>query len=205
MLLCPCGDVGLRTMQGERCRGGSCVFGGVGVAQHDLHTAARRLESCLHIGDLEYAVEYVDRVIEVVELLEERDDVDVGQLLGVREGVMRELVDRGDVARRLRERDDVAPGGIASVATLDETHGPQGGKNLPGHRLQLPFGPVLAQVFERTGVHEGMLANLHLHHAEAKRLHLPDEPLHRSVGLPGCSGLGKGALYHAQVRDELLG
>ena len=98
VFLCPLGDALLRGVQREHGRGRTGILGGVGVAQHDLHAAIGLGKALLHHGQREHLIEHVDAALEVLELLEQRDDVDYRHILGTGEGEPAELVDVADVA-----------------------------------------------------------------------------------------------------------
>ena len=99
VLVRPLRDGRLRGMQHERRRGGAGVLGGVGVAEHDLKAAARLLQAALDLGEADHLVERGHRVLQVLRLLEERDDVEHGDVRLVREGEVGELVDVSHVPR----------------------------------------------------------------------------------------------------------
>ena len=125
----------------------------------------------------------------------------------MREGDAVELVDVGDVLGALRERDDVAARHLGAVALLDGAQGAEGVEDLARHgveRTALAVAAVLLDVRERTAVHERVLAELHLHHVEAKRLRLPDERLDGAVGGAGGAAGNERALDDAQVGEELV-
>ena len=73
----------------------------------------------LSIVQADDLVERVHGVLQVGGLLEERDDVEHGDVRLVREGEMRELVDCRDVLGGARERDDVAARRVHAVLALD--------------------------------------------------------------------------------------
>ena len=205
MRLRPRRDARLRGVQRERRRGGAGVLRGVGVAEHDLHAAVRLREPRLHGGQLEHLVEHVHAALEVLKLLEERDHVERGHILRMREGKARELVDVGHVLGALGERDDVAVRHLLAIALLDGPDGAERVEHLARHGRELAVDAVLADVGQGALVHERVLAELHLHHVEAEGLHLPDERLHGAVRGTGRPRLRERALYDAQVGQELVG
>ena len=208
VLLGPLGNGGLRGVQDQRGAGGTGVLGGVGVAEHDLQAAARLGHAALDLGELDHLVKGLDGVLQVLHLLEERDDVEHGHVSLVCEGKVGKLVDVGDVLGTLGEGDDVAAGRCNAVLALDLANGAEGVQHLAGHGRKLAAlapAAVLADVGEGAGVDQGVLAELHLHHVEAEGLGLPDELLDGAVGRAGGTRLGKRQLDAAQVGDEVLG
>ena len=116
-----------------------------------------------------------------------------------------QLVHVLDVLGALGEGDDVTTGGLDTVALLDGTKGAEGVEHLVGHRLQfatLTVQTMFADIFQRSGMYDGVLAELHLDHMEAKGLCLPDEVLQRTVGGTFGVGFGEGALHDLQVGDD---
>ena len=196
----PCGDAGLRGMQGQRSRSGAGVFGRVRVAQHNLKAATALLQTALDRGDRKHVVQNIDAVLKVLKLLEQRDNVHNGHVLWMGEGQLRQLVDVGDVLRALGERDNVAAGCLNAKALLDAAQRAEGIENLAGHRGELAMDSVLADIVQGAGMDHGMLAELSLDHMEAK-----DDGLHRPVCRADRTGRGEGALDHAQVAQELFG
>ena len=190
----------LRRVEHQRGRGGAGVLGGVGIAEHDLHAPAGLGKAPLHGLKLDDLVKRVDSVLQVLHLLEERNHVEHRHVLLVRKGKARQLVHVGHVLRRLREGDDVASRGLHAVDALDAANGAEGVENLARHGLQLaPLAPapVLANVLERAGVHERVLAELHLDQVEPKGLRLPDKLLQRAVCGAHGTGRGQRALNNA--------
>ena len=207
VLLGPLGDGGLRGVQDQRGAGGAGVLGGVGVAEHDLQAAARLGHAALDLGELDHLVKGLDGVLQVLHLLEERDDVEHGHVGLVREGKVGKLVDVGDVLGALGEGDDVA-GCRNAILALDLADGAEGVQHLAGHGRELAAlapAAVLADVGEGAGVDQRVLAELHLHHVEAEGLGLPDELLDGAVGRSGGTRLGQRELDAAQVGDVVLG
>ena len=72
----PLGDALLRGVQGKGGGGRAGVLRGIGVAEHDFHLAAGGLQTSLDLRDLDHFLEHVHRVLQILKLLEQRDDVD---------------------------------------------------------------------------------------------------------------------------------
>ena len=203
----PLGDAFLCGMQGQGCGGRASVLRGVGVAEHDFHLAAGGLQTSLDLRNLDHFLEYVYRVLQILKLFEQRDHVDGWNILGMGERQTVQLVHVPDVLGALGEGDDVTTGGLDAVALLDGTKGAEGVEHLVGHRLQfatLTVQTMFADILQRSGMHDGVLAELHLDHMEAKGLCLPDEVLQRAVGGTFGVGFGEGALHDLQVGDVIL-
>ena len=192
-------------MQGEHGRGRTGILGGVGVAQHDLHAAVGLGKALLHHGQREHLVEHVNTALEVLELLEQRDHVELGDILLVCEGKVGELKDVGHMLGALGERDDVAMRHLLAVALLDRADGTEGVDDLARHGLQVAVDTVLVDILEGAGVHHGVLTELHLDHMEAEGLDLPDDGLDRAVGSTDGTAGGQRALDDTQVLQELIG
>ena len=64
---------------------------------------------------------------------------------------------------------------------------------------------VLVNILEGSGMHHGVLTELHLDHMEAEGLDLPDDGLDRAVGSTDGTAGGQGALNDTQVIQELIG
>ena len=202
----PFNDLAFGLMQREDRGGRAGVLRGIRIAQHDLHLAAGGLEASLHLRDLDDLVKHVYRVLQILQLFEQRDDVDGRHVLRVRERQAVELVHVAHVLRRLGERDDVPSGGLQAVALLDGAQGAEGVEHFLRHRLQraaLAVQTVLPDVLQGTRMHHGMLAELHLHHVEAEGFGLPDQILQRAVGRTWVAG-GQGALHDLQIGQEIL-
>ena len=205
VLLGPLGDALLRRMQREHGRGRTGILRGVGIAQHDLHAAVGLGKAFLHHGQRKHLVEYVDAALEVLELLEQRDHVELGNVLLVCEGQVGKLKDVGHMLGALGKRDDVAVRHLLAVALLDGTDSAEGIDDLARHGLQIAMDTVLVDILEGAGVHHGVLTELHLDHMEAEGLDLPDDGLDRTVGGTDGTAGSKRTLDDAQVIQELVG
>ena len=191
-------------MQREHGRGRTGILGGVGIAQHDLHAAVGLGKALLHHGQRKHLVEHVDAALEVLELLEQRDHVELGDILLVCKGQVGKLKDVGHMLGALGERDDVAVRHLLAVALLDGADGAEGIDDLARHGLQIAVDTVLVDILEGAGVHHGVLTELHLDHMEAEGLDLPDDGLDRAVGSTNGTAGGQGALNDTQVIQELV-
>ena len=205
VLLGPLGDALLRGVQREHGRGRTGILGGVGIAQHDLHAAVGLGKALLHHGQRKHLVEHVDAALEVLELLEQRDHVELGDILLVCEGQVGKLKDVGHMLGALGKRDDVAVRHLLAVAFLDGADSAEGIDDLARHGLQIAMDTVLVNILEGAGVHHGVLTELHLDHVEAEGLDLPDDGLDRAVGSTDGTAGGQRALDDAQVLQELIG
>ena len=205
VLLGPLGDALLRGVQCEHGRGRTGILGGVGIAQHDLHAAVGLGKALLHHGQRKHLVEHVDAALEVLELLEQRDYVELGDILLVCEGQVGQLKDVGHMLGALGERDDVAVRHLLAVALLDGADSAEGIDDLARHGLQIAMDTVLVDILEGAGVHHGVLTELHLDHMEAEGLDLPDDGLDRTVGGTDGTAGSKRTLDDAQVLQELIG
>ena len=205
VLLGPLGNTLLCGVQREHGRGRTGILGGVGVAQHDLHAAVGLGKALLHHGQREHLVEHVDAALEVLELLEQRDHVELGDILLVCKGQVSQLKDVGHMLGALSERDDVAVRHLLAVALLDGADSAEGIDDLARHGLQVAMDTVLVDILKGAGVHHGVLTELHLDHMEAEGLDLPDDGLNRAVGSTDGSAGGQRALDDAQVLQELIG
>ena len=205
VLLCPLGDALLRGVQREHGRGRTGILGGVGIAQHDLHAAVGLGKALLHHGQRKHLVEHVDAALEVLELLEQRDYVELGDILLVCEGQVGQLKDVGHMLGALGERDDVAVRHLLAVALLDGADSAEGIDDLARHGLQVAMDTVLVDILKGAGVHHGVLTELHLDHMEAEGLDLPDDGLDRAVGSTDGTAGSQRALDDAQVIQELVG
>ena len=205
VLLGPLGDALLRGVQREHGRGRTGILGGVGIAQHDLHAAVGLGKALLHHGQRKHLVEHVDAALEVLELLEQRDHVELGNVFLVCEGQVGQLKDVGHMLGTLGKRDDVAVCHLLAVALLDGTDGTEGVDDLARHGLQVTMDTVLVDILEGAGVHHGVLTELHLDHMEAEGLDLPDDGLDRTVGGTDGTAGSKRTLDDAQVIQELVG
>ena len=204
VFLGPLGNALLRGVQREHGRGRTGILGGVGIAQHDLHAAVGLGKALLHHGQRKHLVEHVDAALEVLELLEQRDHVELGHVLLVRKGQVGKLKDVGHMLSALGERDDVAVRHLLAVALLDGADSAEGVDDLARHGLQITMDTVLVNILEGAGVHHGVLTELHLDHMEAEGLDLPDDGLDRAVGSTDGTAGGQGALNDAQVIQELV-
>ena len=182
VLLGPLGNAFLRGVQREHGRGRTGILGGVGIAQHDLHAAVGLGKALLHHGQRKHLIEHVDAALEVLELLEQRNHVELGDILLVCKGQVGKLEDVGHMLGALGERDDVAVRHLLAVALLDGADSAEGVDDLTRHGLQIAMDTVLVDILEGAGVHHGVLTELHLDHVEAEGLDLPDDGLHRAVG-----------------------
>ena len=205
VLLGPLGDALLCGVQGEHGRGRTGILGGVGVAQHDLHAAVGLGKALLHHGQREHLVEHVNTALEVLELLEQRDHVELGDVFLVCEGQVGKLKDVGHMLSALGERDDVAVRHLLAIALLDGADGTEGVDDLARHGLQVAVDTVLVDILEGAGMHHGVLTELHLDHMEAEGLDLPDDGLDRAVGSTDGTAGGQRALDDTQVLQELIG
>ena len=205
VLLGPLGNALLRGVQREHGRGRTGILGGVGIAQHDLHAAVGLGKALLHHRQRKHLVEHVDAALEVLELLEQRDHVELGDILLVCKGQVGKLEDVGHMLGALGERDDVAVRHLLAVALLDGTDSAEGIDDLARHGLQVAMDTVLVDILEGTGMHHGVLTELHLDHMEAEGLDLPDDGLDRAVGSTDGTAGGQRALDDAQVIQELIG
>ena len=205
VLLGPLGNALLRGVQREHGRGRTGILGGVGIAQHDLHAAVGLGKALLHHGQRKHLVEHVDAALEVLELLKQRDHVELGDILLVCKGQVGKLKDVGHMLGALGERDDVAVRHLLAVALLDGTDGTEGIDDLARHGLQVAMDTVLVDILEGAGMHHGVLTELHVDHMEAEGLDLPDDGLDRAVGSTDGTAGGQGALNDTQVIQELIG
>ena len=205
VLLGPLGDALLRGVQREHGRGRTGILGGVGVAQHNLHAAVGLGKALLHHRQRKHLVEHVDAALEVLELLEQRDHVELGDILLVCKGQVGELKDVGHMLGALGERDDVAVRHLFAVALLDGADSAEGIDDLARHGLQVAMDTVLVDILKGAGMHHGVLTELHLDHMEAEGLDLPDNGLDRAVGSTDGTAGGQGALNDTQVIQELIG
>ena len=205
VLLGPLGNALLRGVQREHGRGRTGILGGVGIAQHDLHAAVGLGKALLHHRQRKHLVEHVDAALEVLELLEQRDHVELGDILLVCKGQVGKLKDVGHMLGALGKRDDVAVRHLLAVALLDGTDGTEGVDDLARHGLQVTMDTVLVDILEGAGVHHGVLTELHLDHMEAEGLDLPDDGLDRTVGGTDGTAGSKRTLDDAQVIQELVG
>ena len=205
VLLGPLGDALLCGVQREHGRGRTGILGGVGVTQHDLHAAVGLGKALLHHGQRKHLVEHVDAALKVLELLKQRDHVELGDVLLVCEGQVGKLKDIGHMLGALGERDDVAVRHLLAVALLDGTDGTEGVDDLARHGLQIAVDTVLVNILKGTGMHHGVLTELHLDHMEAEGLDLPDDGLDRAVGSTDGAAGGQRALDDTQVLQELIG
>ena len=205
VLLCPLGDALLRGVQREHGRGRTGILGGVGIAQHDLHAAVGLGKALLHHGQRKHLIEHVDAALEVLELLEQRDHVELGDILLVCKGQVRQLKDVGHMLSALGKRDDVAVRHLLAVALLDGADSAEGIDDLARHGLQVAMDTVLVDILKGAGMHHGVLTELHLDHMEAEGLDLPDDGLDRAVGSTDGTAGGQRTLDDAQVIQELVG
>ena len=208
MLLGPGCDAAFGLVEGEDGGRRAGVLGRIRVAEHDFHLAVGFLETLLHLRDLDDLFEHVHRILKVLELFKQRDDVERRGVLGVGECQTVQLIHVAHVLRGLRERDDVTTGGLLAVALLNGAQGTERVEHLARHRLQFATFAVqamLADVFQSAPMHDGVLTEFHLHHVEAEGLHLPDEVLQRAVSGTQSACLGKRILHDAQIGEEVLG
>ena len=205
VLLGPLGNALLRGVQREHGRGRTGILGGVGIAQHDLHATVGLGKALLHHGQRKHLVEHVDAALEVLELLEQRNHVELGDILLVCKGQVGKLEDVSHMLGALGERDDVAVRHLLAVALLDGTDSAEGVDDLARHGLQIAMDTVLVDILEGSGMHYGVLTELHLDHVEAEGLDLPDDGLHRAVGSTDGTAGSQRTLNDAQVIQELIG
>ena len=205
VLLGPLGDALLRGVQRKHGRGRTGILGGVGVAQHNLHAAVGLGKTLLHHGQRKHLVEHVDAALEVLELLEQRDHVELGNVLLVCEGQVGQLKDVGHMLGTLGKRDDVAVCHLLTVALLDGADSAEGVDDLARHGLQVAMDTVFVDILKGAGMHHGVLTELHLDHMEAEGLDLPDDGLHRAVGGTDGTAGSQRTLNDAQVIQELVG
>ena len=201
----PTGNALLRRVQRKCRRGGASVLRRVRVAEHDFHAAVGLCEARLNRRQLEHLIEHTHAALEVLQLLKQRDDIEGRHVLGMSEGKTRQLINIGHVLSALGKRDDVAVCHLLAIAALNGADGTEGIQDLARHGLQVAVHTVFANVSKSTGVHDRVLTELHLHHVEAKGLHLPDKRLHRSVCGAHGARLRQRALNDAQVGQEFLG
>lgn len=159
----------------------------------------------MHHGQRKHLVEHVDAALEVLELLKQRDHVELGDILFVCERQVGKLEDVGHMLGTLGERDDVAVRHLLAVTLLDGADSAEGVDDLARHGLQVAMDTVLVDILEGAGMYHGVLTELHLDHMEAEGLDLPDDGLDRAVGSTDGTASGQRALDDTQVLQELIG
>lgn len=207
-LLGPIGDGELRRVKHERGRHRPRILGGIGVAEHDLEGVSRLGKALLDLRQLDDLIEDLHSMLEVGNLLEERDRIECGDILLVGEGETAELVDGRDIVCALGERDDVTARGTQAPLALYGADGAEGIEDFARHGLEfspLAAGTMRTDVIQGTGMHERMLAEFHLGEVEAESLDQPDKILERTVGSTRRSGIDERALDHVQVVEQVFG